>query len=299
MRQVSVVIPSFNRLRQVGRAIESAFRQTYQPFEVILVDDGSVDGTCEWVSRVFPSVKILRKLENVGGSAARNLGARAAKGDYLAFLDSDDEWLDGHLSTAVCFLEANDVSGIFCSFYLDDGTARKLVEFDHEGVNAETLPDFILGNRRFDARTSTFVFKRSCFLEVGFDERLRKHQDWDLAINFNLKYRFQFNNQPTVVIHLGHSGNRISSKMNPEASRYFVDKNRNLLSSQAIFWFGLKQAYRSERLGESEAIRKSYLDICRLVVPDCPWKMRFLFTSVSMGLPVSYVYRLRSFRNFF
>ena len=93
---VSVIIPTYNRAHLVDRAIQSVLNQTYKDFELIIVDDGSTDNT-EDIIKEFQKkderIKYIRHEENRGGSAARNTGIKAAKGEYIAFLDSDDEWL--------------------------------------------------------------------------------------------------------------------------------------------------------------------------------------------------------------
>ena len=89
---VSVVIPTFNRGHTLNRAIDSVLGQTLLPSEIIVIDDGSTDGTEELISKEYSSVSYI-KTDNRGVSAARNLGMKAAKSDWFAFLDSDDQWL--------------------------------------------------------------------------------------------------------------------------------------------------------------------------------------------------------------
>jgi len=91
---VSVIIPTYNRAHLVGRAIRSVLNQTYQDFEIIVVDDCSTDNTEEIVKGFNDHrIRYMRHDRNRGGSAARNTGIKASQGKYIAFLDSDDEWL--------------------------------------------------------------------------------------------------------------------------------------------------------------------------------------------------------------
>ena len=94
---ISVVIPTYNRRDLLNRALLSVFAQGLLPTEIIVIDDGSTDGTALMIAKEFPSVRYYRQ-ENVGVSSARNLGIHHAKGDWLAFLDADDEWLPNKLS---------------------------------------------------------------------------------------------------------------------------------------------------------------------------------------------------------
>ncbi len=104
---VSAVIPTFNRLASLQKAVTSVWEQAPAPRELIVIDDGSTDGTWEWLKSLsHPAVKIFRQ-ENTGPGAARNLGAAAATSKYLAFLDSDDYWLAEKLGCQVEFLEKN------------------------------------------------------------------------------------------------------------------------------------------------------------------------------------------------
>jgi glycosyltransferase involved in cell wall biosynthesis len=97
---VSVVIPAFNAAQYIGAAIASALAQSFQPQEVIVVDDGSTDGTAELVRRSWPGVQVLRQA-NRGSGAARNAGCGAARGEWLAFLDADDQWLPRKLERQI------------------------------------------------------------------------------------------------------------------------------------------------------------------------------------------------------
>src|SRR5687767_11564824 len=89
---VSVIIPAYNAALWVGRAIESALRQTVPPAEILVVDDGSSDDTAKTVEPYAPLVRLIRR-DNGGPAAARNTGAKASLGGWLALLDSDDAWL--------------------------------------------------------------------------------------------------------------------------------------------------------------------------------------------------------------
>ena len=110
--KVSVIIPTYNRAHLVGRAIRSVLNQTYQDFEIIVVDDGSTDNTEEVVKSFNdPRIRYIRHEKNRGGSAACNTGIRAARGEYIAFQDSDDEWLPEKLEKQMQVFE-NTPTGV-------------------------------------------------------------------------------------------------------------------------------------------------------------------------------------------
>jgi glycosyltransferase involved in cell wall biosynthesis len=105
MSMVSVIMPTFNRADTIRRAIRSVQAQTFTEWELIVVDDGSTDDTVALIEGCDPRLKLIRQ-ENQGTAGARNAGLRASAGSYIAFLDSDDEWLPHHLELCVGFLEA-------------------------------------------------------------------------------------------------------------------------------------------------------------------------------------------------
>lgn len=106
------VIPTYNRAHLIGRALESVLRQSRQPAEIIVVDDGSTDDTAERVALFGPAVHYLHQ-ENAGAAAARNLGVRAAESEWIAFLDSDDIWRPSHLERMARAIEATDSAACF------------------------------------------------------------------------------------------------------------------------------------------------------------------------------------------
>ena len=127
---VSVIIPTYNREKLVSRSIQSVLDQTYQDYEIIVVDDASIDNT-EKVVKSFNDVRIrfLRSNLNKGGSAARNMGIIAANGEYIAFLDSDDEWLPEKLEKQISILKnlkSLEWGGIYCGHILISNN-RKMV----------------------------------------------------------------------------------------------------------------------------------------------------------------------------
>src|SRR5215468_6433390 len=122
MPLVSVILPTYNRADTIGRAIDSVVNQTLSDWELIVVDDGSTDNSTELILERYsrePRLKLIRQ-ENQGFPGARNTGLRASAGKYIAFLDSDDEYLPHHLELEAAFLEAHpEVARIVGSRMLD------------------------------------------------------------------------------------------------------------------------------------------------------------------------------------
>ncbi len=179
--EISVVIPSYNAERFVASAISSALSQTIPPCEVIVVDDGSTDGTKEAVSRFDRNVKYIFQ-ENAGPSVARNTGVRVARGDWVAFLDSDDYWDDTHLQQLMESAGAeSEPALVYCG--------KKFVDVDGnvmaDGYKQTRFPsgwifaDLLTAN--YISSASVVIVKRKTFIESGgFNPQMRNAEDYEL-----------------------------------------------------------------------------------------------------------------------
>lgn len=221
---VSAIIPSYNRAPVLVRAINSVLSQTYSNTEVIIVDNGSNDGTDDIIQALEnPDITYHRYTANQSAAASRNFGAEVARGTYLAFLDSDDEWHSDHLETSLRLLNENsDQKGSMGAFYTSRrNQLRRLPVTDYDATT--NITNYILGLGG-DARTSTFVVDAESFRRVCFDERLSKHQDWDFAIRFGSKFGWAWRNYPTVTMHVDGL-DRMSQSMRHDATAYFLSKH--------------------------------------------------------------------------
>jgi glycosyltransferase involved in cell wall biosynthesis len=168
---VSVILPVHNGEQYLREAVECVLRQAYRPLEIIIVDDGSTDGTAE-VARAFGSqVRFLRQ-DNAGPAAARNLGIRAAGGEFVAFIDADDVWPDDKLRLQMlCFAEhpsTEVVQGLIRRVWLPPAVPPR---------NVGTTMDAAF----FYTNLGSMIMRRSVFGKVGyFDESLAFHEDSDL-----------------------------------------------------------------------------------------------------------------------
>src|SRR3989344_2440298 len=133
---ISVIIPSYNRKSIVVEAIRSVFKQEPRNYEVIVVDDGSSDGTEDYLKSLDLPIKIIRK-ENGGVSSARNAGIKVAQGKYVAFLDSDDLWLPGILENQLAYLQSHpEIPLVYTDQYIEvDGKNLEKTRFNREVVS--------------------------------------------------------------------------------------------------------------------------------------------------------------------
>ena len=200
--EVSVIIPTYNRAKTIKKAIDSVKNQSLKPKEIIVVDDGSSDETPKILERI-EGIKVLRQ-ENRGVSAARNAGIKAAQGDWIAFLDSDDWWFEEKLVKQVAFHKA-------CPEILISQTDELWIK---HGVQ-------IIKPKKFAKKKQGFIFEPSLkmclispsavmihkrlFYEVGlFDESLPACEDYDLWLRITKKYFVGLIDEPLIAKTGGH-----------------------------------------------------------------------------------------------
>ncbi|MGD7651636.1 MAG: glycosyltransferase family 2 protein [Verrucomicrobiales bacterium] len=187
---VSIIIPTYNRAATVLGAVESALRQSHDRIEVIVVDDGSTDGTEAALAGVRDRIKYVRQ-ENAGPSAARNRGAREAGGEILAFLDSDDHWTPDKIERQVKLM-ARSGPGMSCCVCNATVKGEDGVEIGNTFAMSGIRPDFTEGEwtnpqdvlaTRFLLFNQVVAVRRSAFEEVGgFNDALRLLEDYELSI---------------------------------------------------------------------------------------------------------------------
>lgn len=203
---ISVIIPSYNRALLLPRAIQSVLNQTYSNWEMIISDDGSSDNTSEIVSRFMEMdkrIKFTASSENLGVSSARNRGIAQAEGEYIAFLDSDDEWLSHHLEECAAILTENKVGAVLSLWYEERQNKRLKVDEPYEGEDyfqnaVDELKPEIQGNCYFFRQRfyeyslleyfyfyhiNTAVIRKSVVVQVGgFNESLMACEDTEFLL---------------------------------------------------------------------------------------------------------------------
>ena len=196
---VSVIIPTYNRAHLIGKAVKSVLNQTYQDFEIIVVDDGSTDNT-EEVMKSFNNFKIryICHSDNRGISVARNIGIRASRGEYIALLDSDDEWLPEKLDKQVDVLQNESPEvGVVCSWsYNIDEKGNYISKRCLPKKGGYIYEDLLSTN---PISVPTVLIRKECFNRVSlFDDLLNAQEDWDMWIRIAKYYRFALIKVPLV-----------------------------------------------------------------------------------------------------
>lgn len=203
MPKVSVIIPTYNRLAMLKEAVDSVLAQDFEDMELLVVDDGSTDGTAEEMEQYGGRVKLLRQPENKGVSAARNKGILHARGKYIAFLDSDDLWVKGKLKIQTAFLQDNPHYPV-C--YTDEIWIRKGKRVNPMRKHAKysgwifekCLPLCIIS-------PSSVMMKKALFSKVGlFDEALPVCEDYDFWLRISARFPVFFIERKLIIKRGGH-----------------------------------------------------------------------------------------------
>ena len=183
---VSVVLPVHNRADVLGRAIRSVLDQQFKDFELVVVDDGSTDGSVAAVKSFDdPRIMLIELAENRGGNAARNAGVRAAKAPLIAFLDSDDTYLPEKLETVVAqFDQQPDLDVLVDSFLKVQPSGSRLVR-KNPMIEDNELFRRALFTRILWKATPSITVRREAILKAMFDESLRRLQDFDFLIRIS------------------------------------------------------------------------------------------------------------------
>ena len=199
---VSVIVPTFNRSGPLLRALQSIAAQTHSPDEVIVVDDGSEDDTQQIVNGKFPDTVYLQQ-KNQGVSSARNLGINAARGEWIALLDSDDEWLPGKLASQLHLL-ADMPDHLIChteEIWVRNGKRiNQMKKHMKSGGNIfqRCLPLCVIS-------PSSVLIHRSLFDQVGlFDESLPACEDYDLWLRICASHPVAYVEIPQIIKYGGH-----------------------------------------------------------------------------------------------
>ncbi|WP_203332308.1 glycosyltransferase family 2 protein [Planococcus beigongshangi] len=239
---VSVVIPTYNRAQFIERTINSVLQQTFGDFEIIVVDDASNDNTEEVVKNINDSrIRYVRLPNNTNGTRPRNYGIELSTGKFIAFLDSDDEWMPEKLEKQLNFILAS-VKGIdnimcFTGLVLDDEFSR-ITKRNKPYINGMDIMSYIfLGGNT--VQTSTYMVSSSLAKAVKFDSDLRKHQDWDFCLRLrNNRAEFLYLDECLSIWHVGNRKDRLSNaNSNGNSSLEWLEskKGQLSLSTQSIF----------------------------------------------------------------
>jgi len=252
--EISVIIPTYNRAELLKKAISSVLNQTFEDLELIIVDEASTDNTSEVVKDFMEGdnrIKYLRYKTNSGKpSIARNRGIAAAEGEYLAFLDSDDEWLPKKLEMQIKMAKNFDLDVVGCNYFL--------VDENGETIGKVTFPEWIRKNLlkglmegAFYPNLSGLLIKKHA-LKEWFDGNLTWGEDLELVIRLiknNAKFDFVKNACFRYTIHTNRISNRLDWIKKARDYEYIALKHREFLEkypkeySELLRWIARAYCY--------------------------------------------------------
>ena len=230
----SVVIPLYNRADIVGDTIRSVQGQDWQDFEIVVIDDGSRDDPAPVIEAIGdPRVRYIRQ-DNAGGGAARNHGIKAARGRYIAFLDSDDLFLPGKLSIMAQALKDDDGRTVLYSrMKVDRGVDRYWIRPDRGIRDGEDVGEYLFCANQF-MQTSTMVVPSEMARKVLFDPALKKGQDLDFCVRLQgAGARFKMIDEPLTVWLDATEDGRTSYVRGYETSLDWLDRCGHMLTDRA------------------------------------------------------------------
>jgi len=240
--KISVVVPLYNKQASIREALCSVLLQSYQDFEVIVVNDGSTDCGAEIVrTMALPRVTLIEQ-QNGGVSAARNAGIRAASGEWVAFLDADDVWLPNNLACQVALLERNPDLKWCAGFFrhrLKGGREQLSLDLDFlkAQLDGEVVRDALALIPRGYLWTGAVMVRREVFDEIGFmDLALRTAEDLDMWLRIALRYpRLAYCTQPLASYTVEVPGSLTKQRVaDPELLPHFLFARKHLPASLAL-----------------------------------------------------------------
>lgn len=213
---VSIIIPTFKRNQYLKRAINSVLNQTFNEFEIIVVDDNNEGSRYRKLNEKLmedykdnEKVIYIKHQQNLNGAAARNTGIKFSKSKYIAFLDDDDEYLPEKIELQINLLEKLDKTwgGAYCGYSIYK--KNKLLQ-NNLNLRSGNLKEKLLLMENPLGGCSTLLLRRSILEELdGFDTNFTRHQDWELLIRFFRKYKIAYINKILVERHLDDRNNAV------------------------------------------------------------------------------------------
>lgn len=214
MPKVTAIITTFNRALFLGKAIKSILAQTFENFELLILDNSSTDNTEEIVKGFNDKRITYIKHKPIGISAARNLGVKEAKGEFVAFLDDDDEWLPNKLQDQINIFnkDGSDTALVYGGFvWINE--KNKIIGKHLPVIRGYILKELLSQKDYFTGSASNPMIRKGVFEKIGYyDEKVLTGEDWEFYLRLAQKFKIDFTNKFVVKISQ-HSGSRLGGKL--------------------------------------------------------------------------------------
>ncbi|MGH2404607.1 MAG: glycosyltransferase family 2 protein [bacterium] len=271
--RVSVVIPTRNRSALLRRAVTSVLSQTFGDFEVIVVDDASTDDGARRVPEMDPRIRYIRHDAAKGWCAGRNTGIRLARGEFVGFLDDDDEWLPEKLERQVRMFDQSppDVGVVYTGVRSILGSH---VVREHGAVATGDVHNVLFGDMRtLPVNNVTLLVRKVCFDDVGlFDEDLVYGEAWDMHVRLAKRWRFAPICDSLAVIHRGHDGVSADPRRVLAGRRRGLEKHRAAVEAwpQCLSGFHFTLGVLELSIGNTQQARWDFVK----ALAAWPWNVR-------------------------
>ena len=254
---ISVIIPLYNKEQIIDKCIHSVLSQDYDDFEVVIVNDGSTDGSVEIVKGIEDSRIRLIDQENGGPSMARNIGVNNSKGEWIVFLDADDEFLPGALKYYDSLIQTHNTNDFFaCPFLKFDGKNRKLCFPYQDGELKNPFKACFKGE--FRPRTGAFICKRELLCLNPFNEKIRRFEDLELLYRLYHKVKIYLGVIPILVVNQEYEAARHARKdIYEDFLGHLEFKGKSFWEKMCLYKF-----YLGERPYYEEQCRHIYSTLC-------------------------------------
>jgi glycosyltransferase involved in cell wall biosynthesis len=265
---VSAVIPTRNRPDLVCRAVRSALAQTYPNLEIVVVIDGPDEATVTALESFKDArVRIVALDENVGGSEARNIGAREARGQYVALLDDDDEWLPTKLDRQIQCAASSSEALVTCRHIQREPGKKDVLLPRRAPLPGEDISDYLFSSKGLDLplygpQTSSYVVSKSLLLEVPFRRGQPCHQDWDCFLRIMRKpaINYRMVDEPLCIFHVPAGVSGITKRTNWRESLKWIESVNHLVTRTSRASFIVNQVmYRCD---DNENRFKTFRTLC-------------------------------------
>jgi glycosyltransferase involved in cell wall biosynthesis len=223
---IAVVIPTYNRANTIVASIESVLSQSYPINEILIVDDHSTDDTIKQLDKFKDDIIILRTKNRLGAQAARNIGIKAAKSEWISFLDSDDEWLPNKIIKQVSSLNKYDfdqLTVVHGDCYKKYFNSTKLKYWHLDSIDGKNVYKQLLS--KSGTLFPSFLISRQALEKINYlDENIPSYHEWDTAIRLAKYCRFIHINEPLFIYNIHRNTISNNSDKSVQGYQYIINK---------------------------------------------------------------------------
>lgn len=236
---ISIVIPLYNKETSIAHSLKSVLQQEHPDFEVVIVDDGSTDNSVSIVELIQDSRIRLIKQENGGPSKARNTGTINASGEWILFMDADDEMLPNALkSFQLCIENVPDADMFLGEVYINNGKTKRLSTTYKDGFIKHPFREHTFG--RLSQCSGSTLYRKTICLKYPFDERVRRYEDLQRLFKLYRVYKLYVISQPVAQVNLEFSSaSRARKDIKEDFLGYLDFKKKSFWEKMALYSFYL------------------------------------------------------------